>query len=129
MELPFIRCAIDADRKSMRHDDALSIQAIITDTFMRIQRAFERKTQLFGLEDKLESLANLTRKLNGFSFTGAGRTALDKACATTGLQWQIENGVLQVKMKGDTMTREVYLLSAETGLIGIPKKINRDVRR
>ena len=60
---------------------------------------------------------------NGFSFIGAGRTALDKACATTGLQWQIENGVLQIKMKGDTMTREVYLLSAETGLIGIPKKI------
>jgi len=63
VELTVIRRAIDAERKSMRHDDALSIQVIITNTFMRILRAFERKTQLFGLEDKLESLANLTCKL------------------------------------------------------------------
>jgi len=62
-ELPVIRRTMDADRQNIRHDDALSIQAVIADTFMRIQRAFERKTQLFGLEDKLESLANMTRKL------------------------------------------------------------------
>ena len=53
-ELPVIRRAMDADRQNIRHDDALSIQAIIADTFMRIQRAFERKAQLFGLEDNLE---------------------------------------------------------------------------
>ena len=60
---------------------------------------------------------------NGFSFVGPGRVALDKACASTSLQWAIQNGVLQVKRKRDTMTREVYLLSPETGLLGIPKKI------
>ena len=60
---------------------------------------------------------------NGFAFVGNGRTALDKACASSGLDWQIYNGVLQVKLRGDTMTREVYLLSPDSGLIGIPKKI------
>ena len=60
---------------------------------------------------------------NGFSYIGAGRVALDKACASTGLQWQIQNGLMQVKMKGDTMTREVYVLSPDSGLLGIPKKI------
>ena len=60
---------------------------------------------------------------NGFSFTGPARTALDKACASSGLSWQIQNGVLQVKMQRDTMSREVYLLSPDTGLIEIPKKI------
>ena len=60
---------------------------------------------------------------NGFSFVGAGRVALDKACASSGLQWQIHNGVLLVMMKGDTMSREVFLLTPETGLLGIPKKI------
>ena len=59
---------------------------------------------------------------NGFSFVGPARVALDKACATTGLQWQIYNGVLQVKNRGDTMSREVYVLSPETGLVGIPKQ-------
>jgi len=60
---------------------------------------------------------------NGFSCVGPGRVALDKACATTNLQWGIQNGVLQVHNKLDTMTREVFLLSPDTGLLGIPKKI------
>lgn len=60
---------------------------------------------------------------NGFSYIGPGRVALDKACASSGLQWQIQNGILQVKMKRDTMTREVYLLSPDSGLLGIPKRI------
>jgi len=60
---------------------------------------------------------------NGFSFVGPARVVLDKACATTGLQWQIYNGVLQVKNNRDTMDRDVYVLSPQTGLIGIPKRI------
>jgi hypothetical protein len=60
---------------------------------------------------------------NGFSYIGPGHVALDKACASSGLQWSIQNGVLQVKMRRDTMTREVYVLSPDSGLIGIPKRI------
>lgn len=60
---------------------------------------------------------------NGFSVIGTGRVALDKACASSGLQWQIQNGILQVKISRDTMTREVYVLSPDSGLLGIPKKI------
>jgi len=60
---------------------------------------------------------------NGFSFIGPARVVMDKACATTGLQWQISNGVLQVKNSRDTMNREAYVLSPSTGLIGIPKRI------
>ena len=59
---------------------------------------------------------------NGFSFVGPARTAMDKACATTGLQWQIYNGVMQVKNRGGTMSREVYVLSPETGLVGMPRQ-------
>ena len=60
---------------------------------------------------------------NGFTFVGPGRVGLDKACATSGLQWQIYNGVLQVKRERDTMNREAYLLSPDSGLLGIPKNI------
>jgi len=59
----------------------------------------------------------------GFSFIGPGRVALDKACASSGLDWQIQNGILQVKMSRDTMTREVFVLSPDSGLLYIPKKI------
>ena len=60
---------------------------------------------------------------NGFSFVGPARVALDKACRTSDLQWQIYNGVLQVKKRRGTMDRHGYLLSPETGLTGIPKRI------
>ncbi len=60
---------------------------------------------------------------NGFSYVGSGRTALDKACSSSGLQWQIQNGILQIRNRYDTMNREGFLLSPETGLVGVPKKI------
>jgi hypothetical protein len=60
---------------------------------------------------------------NSFSVVGPGRTALDKACGSSGLQWQIQNGILQIKNRNDTMTREVFVLSPDSGLIHIPKKI------
>ena len=60
---------------------------------------------------------------NGFSFSGAGKAALDKVCAPTGLVWEIQNGVLQIKRKNDTMSRQVFVLSPDSGLIGVPKKL------
>jgi len=58
----------------------------------------------------------------GFSFAGLARTALDKVCATTDLQWGVHNGVLQIKRANDTMSKEVYTLSPDSGLIGIPSR-------
>lgn len=60
---------------------------------------------------------------NGYSYVGAARNVLTKACQTSGLTWSINNGVLQVKKPGDTMSREVYELSAETGLINTPNRV------
>ncbi len=60
---------------------------------------------------------------NGFSFIGPAKDILTKACDCSGLEWSIQNGVLQVKKPGDVMSREVYVLSADTGLLGIPKKV------
>lgn len=60
---------------------------------------------------------------NGYSYVGPAATVLSKACNTSGLVWDIQNGVLQVKKPNDTMSREVYVLSAETGMIGIPQRV------
>lgn len=62
---------------------------------------------------------------DGFSFIGAGKMTLDKVCAPTGLIWEIQNGILQIKRKNDTMSREVFVLSSDSGLIGIPKKLTK----
>jgi len=59
----------------------------------------------------------------GFSYVGSAAVALDKACATCVNQWQICDGVLHVKNHRDTMDRDIYVLSPNTGLIGIPKRI------
>lgn len=61
---------------------------------------------------------------NGFSYIGQAKNVLTKMCDTSGLVWSIQNGVLQVKKPNDVMLREVYVLSPDTGLLGIPKKIN-----
>jgi hypothetical protein len=60
---------------------------------------------------------------NGFAFVGAAKNALDKLCAPTGLAWEIQNGILQVKRKGDVMSRQAFVLSPDSGLIGIPKRL------
>lgn len=60
---------------------------------------------------------------NGFSYVGPADNVLTKACDTSGLVWSVNNGVLQVKKPKDTMSREVYELSAETGLVNTPTRV------
>ena len=60
---------------------------------------------------------------NGFSFVGQAKNALSKACAVSGLEWSIQNGVLQIKKPGDVMNREVNVIGPETGLIEIPERV------
>jgi hypothetical protein len=59
---------------------------------------------------------------HGFAFAGQAKKILDKVCLSSGLSWSIHNGILHVKRKKDVMTREVFLLSKESGLVGIPKR-------
>lgn len=60
---------------------------------------------------------------NGYTYVGKARNILTKGCNCCGLAWSLQNGVLQVKRKNGVMSKEVYLLSAETGLLGIPARV------
>ena len=60
---------------------------------------------------------------NGFSFVGLARDIMTKGCKCCNLSWSIQNGVMQVKKPGDVMSREVYVLSPDTGLLGIPARV------
>lgn len=60
---------------------------------------------------------------NGFSFVGLAKDVLTKACNSCGLSWSIQNGILQIHKSGDTMSRQVHLISVETGMLGIPERV------
>ena len=60
---------------------------------------------------------------NGYSYIGPAKNILDKACACCGLSWSIQNGVLQIKRYGDSLSKNGYLLSAKTGMIGSPERV------
>lgn len=66
------------------------------------------------------TFANLA---NGFSFVGLAKDIMTKGCKCCGLSWSLQNGVMQVKRPGDVMSREVYVLSPDSGLIGIPARV------
>lgn len=60
---------------------------------------------------------------NGFSFVGLARDIMTKGCKCCNLSWSLQNGVMQVKKPGDVMSKEVFVLSPDTGLLGIPARV------
>jgi hypothetical protein len=64
--------------------------------------------------------------MGGFAYSGPVRTLLDDLCRRRGLQWGIENGVVEVNRTAVSANLgsdvRAVLLSAETGLIGLPTK-------
>ena len=60
---------------------------------------------------------------NGFSYAGSAKNALQKVAAYCGHSWTIQNQVLQVTWPGMAMGAMGFLLTHDTGLIGIPKRI------
>ena len=60
---------------------------------------------------------------NGFTFVGKAKDIIKKGCSCCGLSWSLQNGVMQIKRPGDVMSKEVYLLNADSGLIGTPARV------
>lgn len=60
---------------------------------------------------------------NGFSYVGKAKGALKKLANCCGHKWTIQNQVLQITWPGRSVSTRGYLLSADTGLINIPKRI------
>lgn len=67
--------------------------------------------------------ASFVQMRNGFSYVGSAQNGLSKICKMCGLSWTLQNGVLQIRANNEAISYKAYLLSSETGLIDIPKKI------
>ena len=131
----FIQTSIDgADR--MTEIEAVDGRIEIRDTYVSVSYSgvINTKTVIddiakeMGVTVTYSYNAEFVDLPNGFSFVGQAKNALDKACASNGLSWSIQNGILQVKKLKDTMSQEVFLLTPETGLINVPKKISISAR-
>lgn len=74
-------------------------------------------TVVFSKELKYKTLPN------GFSFVGKGKAALKKITKCCRHTWSIQNNVLQITKKGTGVSAKGFVLSGETGLLSIPKRI------
>ena len=65
---------------------------------------------------------------HGFSYYGPARVALGKVTAATGLEWSIQNGVVQIIQRGGTTSTQALLISADTGMILSPERMREGAR-
>ena len=127
----FVKTSTDGSDR-MTEIEAVDGRIEIRDTYVSVSYAgvintkkiIEDVAAQMGVTVTFSYNAKFTDFPNGYSFIGQAKNILDKVCASGGLSWSIQNGILQVKKIKDTMSREVYLLSPDTGLINIPQKIS-----
>ena len=61
---------------------------------------------------------------NGYTYIGLAKNILHSIAGYNKHQWTMENQVLQVTLPGRTLEPQGYLLSSETGLISVPKRVS-----
>ena len=81
-----------------------------------------------GLKLVADNALSERKWVNGFSFYGAARKALDKIVAGTGLEWSVQNGELQIVNKDKTTRRQGVVLAKDSGLIGFPERTREAAR-
>ena len=64
---------------------------------------------------------------NGFSFVGKAKNALQKIAEYCGHKWTIQNQIIQITNPGRAIQTNAYMLSSNTGLINIPKRITIEI--
>lgn len=65
--------------------------------------------------------------VQGFVASGPVRKYLDEMTEKQGLKWSIQDNALQILPKGDSTTEEAVVLSADSGLVGNPKKKDKGI--
>lgn len=60
----------------------------------------------------------------GFSFVGGAKNLLNRLTRMDGINWTIQEGVIQLLKPGEPIALNCYELNAKSGLIGTPKRVN-----
>lgn len=61
---------------------------------------------------------------SGFSFVGEAKNLLNRLTRMDGINWTIQDGVIQLSKENEPISLTCYELNAGTGLIGMPKRVN-----
>ncbi len=93
----------------------------IKDVLQELSGAFDMPANID--EEAIPSL----QYANGYSVDGPCRYALDEICKTNGLEWSIQNEVLQIISKNKTTKIGAIVLNPTSGLIGSPTKMSKGV--
>lgn len=129
--ISYVRTSMDgADRKT--EIEVIDNLVQIRDTYVSVsyngtvnwKTIFDDVASQMGVAVTYSYNAEFKDISNGFSFVGLARDIMTKGCNCCGLVWSLQNGVMQVKRPNDVMSREVYVLSPDTGLLGIPARIS-----
>lgn len=70
------------------------------------------------------AMGNPTILSSGFSFVGGAKDLLNRLTRMDGINWTIQDGVLQLLKSNEPVSMNCYELNAGSGLIGMPKRVN-----
>jgi hypothetical protein len=93
-----------------------------------ISLIFQDMAKALGLPNEvlIDDIA-FTTLLKGRSFSGLVKDALTELTEDYGFQWSIQQGTLEITVKGEPIISQPFatVLSSDTGMIGRPKLIER----
>lgn len=75
------------------------------------------------MTEKAAVMLDSAKYANGYCFVGKSRAALQALVSKAGLAYTFQQGVLQIYFPGEAITAQAYVISYDTGLISVPKKI------
>jgi hypothetical protein len=65
--------------------------------------------------------------LSGYTAIGNNKTLLDQLARNNGFSWSIQNDEIVIVSDSDTPPADILVLSPETGLVGVPERINDSI--
>ncbi len=71
-----------------------------------------------------KAMENPTLLSAGFSFVGGAKNLLNRLTRMDGINWTIQDGVMQLLKTNEPISMNCYELNAGSGLIGMPKRVN-----
>lgn len=102
---------------------SISMNGVVTGTSLLSELQSKMGIESAILTEKASSMLQTAKYSNGYCYVGKLKTALQSLTSKADLNYSIQNGVLQIFAAGEAVTTQAYVISVDTGLISIPKKI------
>ena len=102
---------------------SMSVNGVVTGDILLTEFQGQMGIASCIVTEKASEMLRSAKYGNGYCHVGKLKAGLQALVQKAGLSYSLQNGILQVYSPGEAITSHAYILSAETGLISIPKKI------